>query len=77
MAIIGENADVTMATAGNTTTGVSGALLATAGHAVTNTLAFRVEDVCTDFDNDPTVTNFRLLVSVNLAQDTPYVILGT
>jgi hypothetical protein len=77
MAMIGENVDLAAGAGGNTTTGMSSMTVASAGHATTNTLAFRIEDVSQRFDNDPATVNFKLLVSVNLCQDVPYVILGT
>jgi hypothetical protein len=77
LAFVGENVDVSMATAGNTTTGISGAALASAGHAVTNSLVFRIEDVVRRPDVDYASAGVPLLVSVNLSQEVPYVILGT
>lgn len=76
MAFVGENVDL-VATAGNTTTGQSGFTVASAGHAVTNTLVFRIEDISQRIDVDYSAVGVKLLVSVNLCQDVPYVILGT
>ena len=76
-AIVGENVNLNAATAGNTTTGRSGMVVDESGHVTTNTLTFRVEEISARFDADPTAANFKLIVSVNLCQDVPYVILGT
>lgn len=77
MAIIGENCDLSASTAGNTTTGMSGMNLATAGHGTSNALVFRVEDISPRFDNDYSSVGVKLLVSVNLSQDVPYTSTGT
>lgn len=76
-AFVGENADLVAGAGGNTTTGVSSMQLDISTHGTANTLAFRIEEVSNRFDADPTVTNFKLIVSVNLAQSVPYTSTGT
>lgn len=64
IANIGEMADVSMATAGSTATGVSGAQLdnATLG---TGSAQLRIEDVVARPDNDPASTKAKFLVVIN------------
>jgi hypothetical protein len=76
-AFVGENADLNAGGGGNVTTGVSSFSLDVSTHATTNTLVFRIEEISLRFDADPTVASFKLLVSVNLCQDTPYTSTGT
>lgn len=84
IAMIGENADLTTGTAGNTTSGVSGMALDISTHATTaaNFRIIGLEQYPTDnpeslfLNNDPTLINFRYLVTCNEGFWPPYTDVG-